>query len=87
MNIVCIYVYIHYHLFECGKKEGYKKYILKQREYKFKKSLVSFYSMLVARTFSASNVVLYESVVLRVASYCVGLMWCSGPFVTYTLHM
>jgi hypothetical protein len=25
MNVVCTYLYIHYHSFEFGKKEGYKE--------------------------------------------------------------
>jgi hypothetical protein len=36
MNVICMYVYIHYYTFECGldgKKRARKNYILRRREY------------------------------------------------------
>jgi hypothetical protein len=46
MNVVSMYIYIHYHLNECGRKKGYlnecgrkkkarKNYILERSEYSF----------------------------------------------------
>jgi hypothetical protein len=40
MNVVCMYVYIHHHLNECGQKKWARKnYILERSEYFFKKLL------------------------------------------------